>query len=109
MQDREGGRTKAQAPQIADIQRTVSDLGKQYGVERIFLFGSFARGDAAADSDIDLRIDKGKICGLFALPDLHLALEERLGRRVDLLTSDSLDAEFLARIRPEEVLLYAHE
>ena len=99
----------AQAPQIADIQRTVADLGKQYGAERIFLFGSFARGDAVADSDIDLRIDKGKIRGLFALSGLHLALEERLGRKVDLLTSDSLDAEFLARIRPEEVLLYAHE
>ncbi len=99
----------AQVPQIADIQRTVADLGKQYGAERIFLFGSFARGDAAADSDIDLRIDKGEIRGLFALSGLHLALEERLGRKVDLLTSDSLDAEFLANIRPEEVLLYDHE
>ena len=99
----------AQAPQIADIQRTVADLGKQYGAERIFLFGSFARGDAVADSDIDLRIDKGKIRGLFALSGLHIALEERLGRKVDLLTSDSLDAEFLANIRPEEVLLYDHE
>ena len=99
----------AQAPQIADIQRTVADLGKQYGAERIFLFGSFARGDAVADSDIDLRIDKGKIRGLFALSGFHLALEERLGRKVDLLTSDSLDAEFLANIRPEEVLLYDHE
>ena len=99
----------AQTPQIADIQRTVADLGKQYGAERIFLFGSFARGDAAADSDIDLRIDKGKIRGLFALSGLHIALEERLGRKVDLLTSDSLDAEFLANIRPEEVLLYDHE
>ena len=75
----------AQAPQIADIQRIVADLGKQYGAGRIFLFGSFARGDAAADSDIDLRIDKGKIRGLFALSGLHFAREERLGRKVDLL------------------------
>ena len=99
----------AQAPQIADIQRTVADLGKQHGAERIFLFGSFARSDAAADSDIDLRIDKGKIRGLFALSSLRLALEERLGRKVDLLTSDSLDAEFLAHIKSEEILLYAQE
>ena len=98
-----------QVPHIADIQRTVADLGKQYGTERIFLFGSFARGDAAADSDIDLRIDKGKIRGLFALSGFRLALEECLGRKVDLLTSDSLDAEFLARIKSEEVLLYAHK
>lgn len=99
----------AQTLQINDIRSAAAELGKQYGAERIFLFGSFARGDAAADSDIDLRIDKGTIRGLFALSGLHLALEERLGRKVDLLTSDCLDDDFLERIRPEEVLLYAHE
>lgn len=99
----------AQSLQINDIQNAVAELGKQYGAERIFLFGSFARGEAASDSDIDLRIDKGRIRGLFALSGLHLDLEKRLGRKVDLLTSDSLDEEFLEHIRPEEVLLYDHE
>ena len=99
----------AQTLQIKDIQNAVAELGKQYGAERIFLFGSFAREEAVADSDVDLRIDKGSIRGLFALSGLHLDLEKRLGRKVDLLTSDSLDDDFLETIRPEEVLLYAHE
>ena len=94
---------------INEIQNAVKELGGRYGAERIYLFGSYARGEAVPGSDVDLRIDKGKICGLFALSGLHLALEEQLGTKVDLLTSDSLDHAFLDRIRTEEVLLYANE
>ena len=94
---------------INEIQNTVKELGGRYGAERIYLFGSYARGDALPGSDVDLRIDKGKIRGLFALSGLCLALEEQLGTKVDLLTSDSLDHAFLDRIRTEEVLLYADE
>ena len=94
---------------ISEIQSAATELGKRYGAERIWLFGSYAKGDAALGSDVDLRIDKGNIRGLFALSGLRLALEDRLGVEVDLLTSDSLDDEFLDRIRTEEVLLYACE
>ena len=94
---------------IDEIQDTVKELGGRYGAERIYLFGSYARGEAVPGSDVDLRIDKGKIRGLFALSGLRLALEEQLGTKVDLLTSDSLDHAFLSRIRTEEVLLYANE
>ena len=93
--------------EMNDIQNAAAELGKRYGAERIYLFGSYARGDASSGSDVDLRIDKGRIRGLFALSGLRLALEDRLGVEVDLLTSDSLDGEFLDRIRNEEVLLYA--
>lgn len=94
---------------LDEIRSTVTELGEQYGAERIYLFGSYARGEANPLSDIDLRIDKGRIRGLFALSGLHLALEERLGTKVDLLTTGSLDEQFLNRIRPEEVLLYASQ
>ena len=94
---------------IDEIQDTVKELGGRYGAERIYLFGSYARGEAVPGNDVDLRIDKGKIRGLFALSGLRLALEEQLGTKVDLLTSDSLDHAFLSRIRTEEVLLYANE
>ena len=95
--------------EISDIRSAAAELGERYGAERIYLFGSYARGDATSGSDVDLRIDKGRIRGLFALSGLHLALEDRLGVKVDLLASDSLDGEFLESIRAEEVLLYAGE
>ena len=92
---------------LDEIQTTVTNLGTRYGIERAYLFGSYARGDATPESDIDLRIDQGKLRGYFALSGLCLALQEQLGTKVDLLTSDSLDEKFLNRIHGEEILLYA--
>lgn len=90
---------------ISDIQRIVSKLAAEYGAERVYLFGSYARGDMTGTSDIDLRIDKGAIRG-FQLGGLLLDLEEALGTPVDLIPTGSLDERFLSSIQREEVLLY---
>ncbi len=92
---------------MKDIQEKVSVLGRQYGADRIFLFGSYARGTARDDSDVDLRIDRGQIKG-WALGGLLVDQEQSLGKKVDLLTTGSLDQEFLTAIKDEEVLLYEH-
>lgn len=90
---------------IEEIRQIVAPIAARYGVERIFLFGSHARGDNTSESDIDLRVDKGKVRG-FALGGLYLDLAEALGTDLDLLTTGSLEEKFLRRIQPEEVLLY---
>ena len=69
---------------LSEIQDIVSRLARQYGAKRIYLFGSYARGDMNEDSDIDLRIDKGAIQGL-QLAGLLLDLEDSLGVSVDLI------------------------
>jgi len=63
---------------------------KQQGVKSAGLFGSFARGEATAKSDIDLLIDFGKGKTLFDLAGLKFALEDELGRKVDLVTKNAL-------------------
>ena len=90
---------------IDEIKAIVSRLAKQYGAERVYLFGSYARGDMTNSSDIDLRIDKGSIRG-FQLGGLLLDLEDSLGVPVDLVPTSSLDRHFLDSIRKDEVLLY---
>lgn len=90
---------------IQDIRKAVSVLGAQYGAERIYLFGSYARGEAGENSDIDLRIDRGNIRG-WALGGLLSDLEDQLHKKVDLLTTGSLQKDFLDSIKKEEVLLY---
>ena len=92
--------------QIAEIKEIVNRRAKEYGAERIYLFGSYARGDADETSDIDLRIDRGNIKGGFALAGLLLDLEADLGTSVDLVTTGSLNEEFLSMIKGEEQLLY---
>ena len=81
-------------------------MAARYGVERVFLFGSYARGDAASNSDIDIRIDSGAIRDLFELSGFHQELEDVLSEPVDVLTTGSLESNFLSRIANEEVLLY---
>ena len=90
---------------IEELQSIIVPLAKKYGAERIFLFGSYARGDMTDSSDIDLRIDKGSIRGL-ALAGLLVDLEDALGIPVDLITTTSLDRRFLESIHPDEVLIY---
>ena len=90
---------------IEELQSIIVPLAQKYGAERIFLFGSYARGDMTNSSDIDLRIDKGSIRGL-ALAGLLVDLEDALGIPVDLIPTTSLDTRFLESIHPDEVLLY---
>jgi predicted nucleotidyltransferase len=97
-----------------EIKAVVVPIARKYGVERVMLFGSHARnkewdgwGIATPKSDVDLRIDIERGWGgYFKLASLHHALEEALGVRVDLLTTDALDSEFLEDIAMEEIVLY---
>ena len=91
---------------IDEIRRRVLPVAQRYGVERVFLFGSYARGDALPDSDIDLRIDSGAIRGYFKLAGFYRELEEALAMPIDVLTTGSLSDTFLSRISGEEVVLY---
>ena len=93
---------------IDEIRKCITPIAKEYGVEKIYLFGSYARGDATESSDLDFRIDKGKIRGYFALGGLYNRLSDALNKPVDLVTTESLDAEFIRGISSEEVLLYAN-
>ena len=90
---------------IDEIREIVTILAARYGADRIYLFGSYARGDANKDSDIDLRIDKGAIRGL-QMGGLAADLEDALGIPVDLVPTGSLDSKFLNSISDDEVLLY---
>ena len=90
---------------VEEIQKIVSPIAARYGVDRVYLFGSYARGDNRADSDIDLRVDKGRARGLqmaFLLSDL----EDALRLPVDLLSTAALDQPFSDAISREEKLLY---
>lgn len=88
-----------------EIRSAVREVAKRYGAARVWLFGSYARGEAKDSSDIDLRIDKGDIKGL-ALGGFVYDLEQKLNVAVDVATTASLSDSFLSEIRDDEVLLY---
>ena len=91
---------------VDEIKNIVTPIAKEYGIDSLYLFGSYSNGSANDKSDIDLHIEKGKIRSLFALTGFRLALEDALRLPVDLVTSDISDKNFLRLIADEEVLLY---
>ena len=90
---------------LKEIREKAIPLAKQYGVKRLYLFGSYARGEAKPTSDIDFYIEKGSVEGL-QLVSLQLDLEKALGKTVDLLTTTGMDETFREEIQPDEILLY---
>lgn len=89
------------------IKSAIFPIAEKYQIEKVYLFGSYARGDYDEESDIDLRIEKGGLRGMFALCGFYTEVEEALQKRVDILTTGSLEPEFLQRIQKDEVLIYA--
>ena len=77
---------------------------KEFGVNNIMLFGSYARDEATVESDIDILIDteKKSFDNRFRLKEL---LEKEFNRKVDLLYRDSI-RRFIMRSIKEE-LIYA--
>jgi predicted nucleotidyltransferase len=75
---------------LAIMQEHLHEI-QHLGARRVGIFGSFARGDAAEDSDVDVYVEfedaKPTYDNFFAL---HELLETFLGRRVDLVTDKAL-------------------
>lgn len=61
-----------------------------FHVVSMFLFGSVARNEATADSDVDLLVEFSQPVGFFTLARLQIYLEKLLGCAIDLGTPDSL-------------------
>lgn len=92
---------------LDEIKAIATPIARRHGVASLYLFGSYARGEATPSSDIDFRIEKGDVRSLLQLASLQLDLEEGFGKDLDVLTTQMLTQSFLNSIRPEEVLIYA--
>ena len=90
---------------IDDIKRISVPIAQKYGVKKLALFGSYARGEQKDTSDIDFLIEKGKIQGWEFFGFVN-NLEDDLGIHVDVLTYDSLKNSLIADTIKDEVVLY---
>jgi hypothetical protein len=93
--------------EIRKILRGSENLLKErYAVKSLAIFGSYARGDQRATSDVDLLVEFVKPIGGFAFVELADHLEELLGARVDLLTPEMIRKNLLLKKSIEEDLIY---
>ena len=92
---------------LDDISRMVAPVAAAFGVQKLSIFGSYARGDASEDSDIDFHlIDCGSIRGLFELAAFELALEDLFNVSVDVVTTGGLFDDVKENIKREEYIIY---
>jgi len=91
---------------IDEIKRISIPIAQRYGVKKLALFGSYARGEQKAYSDIDFLIEKGSMLDLFMFGGFVNALQDDFGVRVDVLTYDSLQGSLIASSVVDEVILY---
>ena len=91
---------------VDEIRKSVAPICQRYGVNRAYLFGSYSRNEATEDSDVDIRIEKGRLRGLFALSGFRLDIVEALQKEVDVVSQLPDTQEFLDNLRRDEVLIY---
>ncbi len=89
-----------------EVQRRLSEHRRELaeaGVRSLDIFGSVARGEATAGSDVDLLVDFDRPIGLFHFFRVQRQLEQILGCGVDLVMRDAVKPQLRDRIFREAV------
>lgn len=72
------------------LNQHIDRLRRTFHVKSLALFGSVARDETRADSDVDILVEFDKIVGLRGFMDCRFELEEILGCHVDLVMASAL-------------------
>lgn len=101
---------------LEEIKAKTLPLIQKYHIPAMYLFGSYARGDASEESDIDFLIDTTgtNLTSLLRLGALYCELEETFGKRIDLITMRAIlqapsmesDVDFRNTVLKERVKLH---
>lgn len=91
---------------IEDLKTILTPIARRYGLQKLSVFGSVARGEATEKSDVDLLVDLPKGWGLFELGGLYSGIEEVLACPFDLVTTGIEDRQFLNQIQQDAIVLY---
>ena len=75
---------------LSMLKAELPDLRKEYGVDTLALFGSYARDKQEEDSDIDMLVEFVQTVDFFEFMRLEFHLTDLLGIKVDLVTPDAL-------------------
>ncbi|MCR4730054.1 MAG: nucleotidyltransferase domain-containing protein [Saccharofermentans sp.] len=98
---------------LEEIARLIAPVAKKYNIPKVYIFGSYARGEATADSDVDLMIEVGDLHGLEVIGALE-DFKNVLKKPVDMITTRSLNQDrtqkyskiFIDNLEKEKIMIY---
>ena len=89
---------------IKQIKERIKPIMKKHGINNVYLFGSYARGEANSNSDVDIYCDKGDVDSLLKAVAFDDELEEALGKKVDVVTIGSRMHEYFRQQLEEDMI-----
>jgi len=90
--------------EVFDVLKTIkTDLQKEYSLQKIGIFGSFAKGTHSSTSDIDIVVEMAHP-SMFELIGIKQSIEERLQRKVDIVRLRKQMNPFLKKCIEEEAI-----
>ena len=87
--------------QVTPFDDKILDYMKAHGAKQICVFGSYARGEERADSDLDLLVWFTEQQSLLGLIRMERELSELVGVKIDLLTEQAISPHLIERIKKE--------
>ncbi|GHV40767.1 nucleotidyltransferase [Clostridia bacterium] len=101
---------------IEQLKERVAPVAQKHGLPAVYIFGSYARGEATEQSDVDILVDKTgtALTGLFEMGGLYNDFCEVFEKEVDLITTSALEQKrtiertpwFVENVNGEKVKLY---
>ena len=88
-----------------DLYQKVIDILKKHGIKKISVFGSYARGEATSESDLDLIVVFPKGTSLLDHIGIENEISEELNMKVDMLTEKSISPYLIEKIKKESIVL----
>lgn len=89
---------------IKQIKEQIKPIIAKHGIKDVYLFGSYARGEANSNSDVDIYCDRGDVDSLWKLSAFNDELVNALGKDVDIVTIGSKMNDFFRKQLEEDMI-----
>ena len=89
---------------IKQIKEKIKPVISKHGIKDVYLFGSYARGEATRNSDVDIYCSSGDVDSLWKEVALIREFEEALGKKVDVVTIGSRMTDYFRTQLEEDMI-----
>ena len=90
---------------LAKLKKQIKDTLKNYPISKAAIFGSFARGEEDANSDIDILIQTSKPVSMFLLLRLENELSKLTQRKIDIIEYSAIKPSIKQNVLNEAISL----